>query len=847
MLIHMTPHPKLFKRKGGAAPEPEAPSAIDQVRAELLKANNDAGGRPLPVALHNTSVVEGGITPDYVLAQLDAGHRAMPAFRHFDPTTPAATVEAYATTGLAKLRSYGLPLYLRGTQWESRLYDDAAILAAPAADNPTVEYLGERYVSIYGLTSYWETVGTYWVDNAAFRVYETLYPDAPKVLWFSNNEHRRLWPLTAENDSRWVDENGDPALKTDQEKRDIWNPRWQERTLTLHNALKAGMSLQAWRDNLTLLGHNAIGLQVYGRYAGWTIYSTYTTGRFSVSPTRFGGTSEQAYLTDGALGYRDYRCMSPQIEAMNQVFMRAEAEALDPDFWWESILWDGNQAFYDQCAAEGHPFTPERYRGLAQWIAWLLQPRTLAEYRDSDQQLTTYSDYWDEVVRAVDVIYDHSTLTEFWRSGTLVPSGNTHPYQTDLHTGYTDAEVARDFLLTCSANPARPWTTTTQVNVFALARLLGTTPNRRWLLYLYSPLYQFEGITVTIPNYQAVTVNATPGGYFYLVDEALGTCTKLTGSGLQEPAAWAPVNWGEGGWEHTGTWSLGGTVWINTPTVGAEALVGGDMETGNPPEGWLSSGSATLAGAADERTGGTGAQSLSVVNGAASYGLARKQATLPAYSWWRYSAWAKKVTANAILSVADGTTQLSYVLISATDWTAAVAAGFNSSDNPYVRAQVGTNTLGHEVRLDDASLKPLVPKELMLTQDTGSATVTAEVAIPAHPMAQPVGVVVRVDDRDDPQNYVVALVGYNTSGGTAVRLVKCVNGVLTTVMNYTTITWANGAKLRVVASGTTYQVFYNEAQVGADQTIDEATINSNTRHGGFSTNPSVGLDTLTVS
>jgi len=84
------------------------------------------------------------------------------------------------------------------------------------------------------------------------------------------------------------------------------------------------------------------------------------------------------------------------------------------------------------------------------------------------------------------------------------------------------------FLLSTNLDPAQPWSLSTVIPVFALARVIGTTPNRQWLIYAFSPQANRTGVQVTIPGYRTVGVNATIGGAFSLVDEVSGLVRDVT-------------------------------------------------------------------------------------------------------------------------------------------------------------------------------------------------------------------------------------------------------------------------------------------------------------------------------
>ena len=83
------------------------------------------------------------------------------------------------------------------------------------------------------------------------------------------------------------------------------------------------------------------------------------------------------------------------------------------------------------------------------------------------------------------------------------------------------------------------------------------------------------------------------------------------------------------------------------------AIENGNMETGDPPAGWGGGAGITLDGVADERTGGTGVQSISVTTDAGF-----KYATRTLFSsgqLLKYNLWAKSVTADVVIKVGTGT------------------------------------------------------------------------------------------------------------------------------------------------------------------------------------------------
>jgi len=73
--------------------------------------------------------------------------------------------------------------------------------------------------------------------------------------------------------------------------------------------------------------------------------------------------------------------------------------------------------------------------------------------------------------------------------------------------------------LDTSLDPKRPWGLDTEIPVFSLCLERGTAPQRKWLVYVYSPLGKHGKVNLTIPNYRDIEVDAIPLGNFYLVQE----------------------------------------------------------------------------------------------------------------------------------------------------------------------------------------------------------------------------------------------------------------------------------------------------------------------------------------
>lgn len=260
------------------------------------------------------------------------------------------------------------------------------------------------------------------------------------------------------------------------------------------------------------------------------------------------------------------------------------------------------------------------------------------------------------------------------------------------------------------------------------------------------------------------------------------------------------------------TWTISDNKAINTPTEGSELAGNGDFSTGTgwgTDAGWsVGSGVATkVAGVANNLF----------------------RSLLTANRWYRTELKVNSVTGSFSTNgsgpnySAPGTYAKT---LRAGNNFAAISASSGSSAGEF----------------DDFFNYELTLATLFLTRDFGAANVdaSAKITFSASVPAQ-AGVVLNLDSALSPANFVL---GYHD--GTNAILVKCVGGTYTSLIN-TSATYSAGAALRVVKSGpTTYQIWYNGTQRGTDQTVSDAGIISNTRHGIFCTHAGSNLDDFSI-
>ena len=247
-------------------------------------------------------------------------------------------------------------------------------------------------------------------------------------------------------------------------------------------------------------------------------------------PLAWDGASASYYLNDWE-PITDFTVWSPQIEAMNWVFMKDEAFRLNPDFWFELSVWDGNQPHNPKADKRlffkrlGRDYTPERYAAFVKFGMWLLRPRVVRDFRYLED-FHEIEPYVMALADSVDEIHEDPILRQFWRQGRLVENmASKHPYQASIPKEYE--KTPRWFLLSTNLDKPKPWTLKTEIPVFVLALELGKAPERKWLIYAFSPITNVEKLVVEIPNYKKLSISASRKGDYYVVTEHWGITTEI--------------------------------------------------------------------------------------------------------------------------------------------------------------------------------------------------------------------------------------------------------------------------------------------------------------------------------
>ena len=521
-----------------------------EIRREAMRPPTGPSGRPLPLVSHWNMGSQGlGWTPNYQLELLKGGHHILPWFGWPQGHPEASEKSAkrfhdYYDALLACCRELDLPICFRGTQWEAMLVGKA-YRELPAERCPAVIGVDGKVIrklSPFGPIELWRDPAREYVDTPAMKALQRMYPDPPLVLFVSNNEAPDLRWHQVELSKRYLDKHG--KGRPDQFKREIVARGWMERYPVMFEAMREALVSDTWKKNVQFVGYGAFGPSHFGRWPGWKDYSLITDEWTSPDWYIWDGGSP-SYYTHNWCDNRDHWVWSTQVQSMNWIFQLDEAWSVNPNFWWEISLWDGNASDWTpdmECTPEavkkskacqytqdGQTYTPDRYLGWVQFGMWLLRPRVVREFRSSTTPLEPWRPFFERLLFAVDRVYADETLCEFWRHGKLVPNrAHSHPYQEDVPAKYRD--VDRWFLLDTSLDSPRPWTQKTNIPVFSLALVRGDKGAKRWLVYAHSPLVDRRDVTITMPDFGKITVDVPRAGAFYLVEETLKTVTPVNTS-----------------------------------------------------------------------------------------------------------------------------------------------------------------------------------------------------------------------------------------------------------------------------------------------------------------------------
>jgi hypothetical protein len=274
-----------------------------------------------------------------------------------------------------------------------------------------------------------------------------------------------------------------------------------------------------------------------------------------------------------------------------------------------------------------------------------------------------------------------------------------------------------------------------------------------------------------------------------------------------------------------------------TPTLGAELLTNGNMETGSPPTSWTAGNSATLAAAADERTGGAGAQSLQITNGAASAGEAYQDIEVTAGRWYTFQSFFKRVDSNAGWRVTNIDVLSSGAINTTTSWVQTLGTGRASASPARVTVRNTQTTLARISRHDDVSFRENDTASMFDAYDVGFVDGSASLDVVRVALTQ-----AGVAHYADTDNFVLA----HLNGADNIILLKVVGGTVSQLASVAA-TYVAGATLKLIRSGSTYAVDYNGTQLIAPTEIADVVFAACERWAAFNTWAGNALTNLVIA
>lgn len=301
----------------------------------------------------------------------------------------------------------------------------------------------------------------------------------------------------------------------------------------------------------------------------------------------------------------------------------------------------------------------------------------------------------------------------------------------------------------------------------------------------------------------------------------------LMGSGL------LPMFGARAAYTWTGaTWALAGGRAYNTPTLGSELLTDGGLEiwaSATNLTNWdeTTAGTSTVNREAIDIFAGTYALRMDVSAGGDLVQVAQHVAT-SAGIWYQSSVYSKADADTSFVVGLAGTSER--FIPTSTTYAHKFSSHRATGAHYYLLGRVSGMSSGRTIYCDNASLRPIT-LSTMISSVVGIAgqTVTAKpYVISGRTVA---GVISHLDSTSSPANFIIA---YH-DGGTSIRMDKCVGGTYTSLVSATT-GFVSDAVIEIRALGSNqFECWYNGTKRGLTQTISDAGIISNTRHGLFST------------
>ena len=480
------------------------------ITEEALKAFSDSDGHALPLLSHwNVGIPEltDAMNPMYMIDRIEQGEHILVSWK-LDPYYADTIGSSYYEESIKKAAELQLPLVFIVPAPESALTEDSYYKNLPTEDNPNVVDINNNILdklSPFGPDDKWKEVGTQWSSTTLMENLQIWYPNPPLVIFVSEDEADKLSWGELTISSRFSQQY--PTDKDDNFKRILVGAKWIEKYRQLQNGFKEGFTESAWKNNVKFISYNKLS-DNFGKSADWIDSATVTSQYINVWPLTADGVTVDFDLTGSK---SDATANAPHVLVNNLDFMLKEAKRVNSDFAYQLSINDDSKIT-----------DPTRYRGLTQFALWFLRPNFIRQ-KSSATTRAELEPMFKEVVDSVELIHYNPQVTEFWRNGELVGNGDSYLDENIPEQYQNDP---RWFLLDTDKNEPKPWSDTTNINVWTFAIVKGEAPNREWLIYAQSPENEISNVAVSIPEYGDVLVDSRVNGSFYVLSENT-TITKL--------------------------------------------------------------------------------------------------------------------------------------------------------------------------------------------------------------------------------------------------------------------------------------------------------------------------------
>lgn len=288
---------------------------------------------------------------------------------------------------------------------------------------------------------------------------------------------------------------------------------------------------------------------------------------------------------------------------------------------------------------------------------------------------------------------------------------------------------------------------------------------------------------------------------------------------------------------HNGTWSLTSRGLSNTPDLGSELL--SNTEFTSNTTGWNAVNSATLtrrdytSSPAIAPTGGADDFGMEIKSGGTISAAGSQAPTVVAGTFYQFTARAYSPSANTAVNAAGvllNGAPFTFVPTTVEDvWQSIFATARFTGTSGDFRLRCNSATANDLAHLDAASVKALTLSQLFAVWP-GLANPTSVAAFGSIWPGCPIGVVYGLDSLASPATMVLAI----HDGISTIQLLKYVSGTITSLISTSNVYRGALPEIRRTAA-TTFQLWCNGAQVGADQTVADA--GTGILHGVFATHP----------